>query len=216
MEARMQQDNHLIVEKRALLEAMLNHVPFDGWTAKAMAQAAKDCGYEPGLLARIFPNGAVEALDFWVAETDSAMLRVLDGRDLPALKIRERVRTAVLVRLELAAPHREAVRRALSLEALPQHAPRALQQLYRTVDAIWYAAGDTATDFNFYTKRMLLAGVYAATLMHWLDDKSEGFASTAAFLDRRLADVMRIQQAKGKLGKLFERLPNPFDHTRRA
>lgn len=209
-------DDHLIAEKRALLDALLAHVPFDGWTARAMTLAAKDCGYEAGMLARAFPGGAAEALDFWVAETDRAMLRVLDGRDLAAMKIRERVKTAILVRLELTAPHREAVRRALSLEALPQYAPKALQQLYRTVDAIWYAAGDTATDFNFYTKRMLLAGVYATTLLHWLDDKSEGFASTAAFLDRRLADVMRIQQAKGKLGKLFDRLPNPLGRTRRV
>jgi ubiquinone biosynthesis protein COQ9 len=130
--------------------------------------------------------------------------------------VRDRVKTAVLTRLELAAPYREAVRRALALEALPQHAPRALKQLYRTVDAIWYAAGDTATDFNFYSKRMLLAGVYAATLLHWLDDRSENFAGTSAFLDRRLVDVMRIQQAKGKLGKLVEKLPNPFRHLRRA
>lgn len=209
-------NEHLLSEKRALLEAMLPHVPFDGWTAKTLALAAKDAGLEPGLPARAFPGGAAEALDFWVAETDRAMLRALESRDLNAMKIRERVKTAVLVRLELVAAHREAVRRALTLEALPQQGPRALKQLYRTVDAIWYAAGDTATDYNFYTKRMLLAGVYAATLLHWLDDKSEGFAATAAFLDRRLSDVMKIQQAKGKLGKLVERLPNPFRRLRRA
>lgn len=209
-------NEHLLTEKRALLEAMLPHVPFDGWTAKTLALAAKDTGLDTGLLARAFPGGAADALDFWVAETDRAMLRALESRDLAAMKIRERVKTAVLVRLELVAAHREAVRRALTLEALPQQGPRALKQLYRTVDAIWYAAGDTATDFNFYTKRMLLGGVYAATLLHWLDDKSEGFAATAAFLDRRLSDVMKIQQAKGKLGKLVERLPNPFRHLRRV
>lgn len=209
-------NDHLLTEKRALLEAMLPHVPFDGWTAKTLAMAAKDAGLDAGLPARAFPGGAADALDFWVAETDRAMLRALESRDLAAMKIRERVKTAVLVRLELVAAHREAVRRALTLEALPQQGPRALKQLYRTVDAIWYAAGDTATDFNFYSKRMLLGGVYAATLLHWLDDKSEGFAATAAFLDRRLSDVMKIQQAKGKLGKLVERLPNPFRHLRRA
>lgn len=209
-------NDHLLTEKRALLEAMLPHVPFDGWTAKTLAMAAKDAGLDAGLPARAFPGGAADALDFWVAETDRAMLRALESRDLAAMKIRERVKTAVLVRLELVAAHREAVRRALTLEALPQQGPRALKQLYRTVDAIWYAAGDTATDFNFYSKRMLLGGVYAATLLHWLDDKSEGFAATSAFLDRRLSDVMKIQQAKGKLGKLVERLPNPFRHLRRA
>lgn len=208
--------DHLLSEKRALLEAMLPHVPFDGWTAKALNLAARDAGLESGVVLRAFPGGAADVLDFWVAETDAAMLRMLEGRDLNAMKVRDRVRLAVMTRLELAAPHREAVRRALTVEALPQHAPRALKQVYRTVDAIWYAAGDTATDFNFYTKRMLLAGVYGATLLHWLDDKSENFAGTAAFLERRLADVMRIQQAKGKLAKLVDKLPNPFRNLRRA
>lgn len=209
-------DDHLLTEKRALLAAMLPHVPFDGWSAKSLNLAAADCDYDAGIAMRAFPGGAAEVLDFWVTETDAAMLRALESRDLAAMKVRERVKLAVLTRLELVAPHREAVRRALTLEALPQHAPRALKQLYRTVDAIWYAAGDTATDFNFYTKRMLLAGVYATTLMHWLDDKSEGFAGTAAFLDRRLVDVMHIQQAKGRLSKLADRLPNPFRRLRRV
>ncbi|WP_341914184.1 COQ9 family protein [Ferrovibrio terrae] len=209
-------DEHLLTEKRALLAAMLLHVPFDGWSGKTLAQAAQDCGFDAGMASRAFPGGAAAALDFWVTETDAAMLRALESHDLAAMKVRDRVKLAVLTRLEIVAPHREAVRRALALEALPQHAPRMLRQVYRTVDAIWYAAGDTATDFNFYSKRMLLAGVYAATLLHWLDDKSEGFAGTAAFLDRRLADVMRIQQAKGRLGKLVEKLPNPFRNLRRA
>lgn len=209
-------EDHLLAEKRALLAAMLPHVPFDGWSAKSLNLATHDCGYDVGVTLRAFPGGAVDVLDFWVAETDAAMLRALESRDLAAMKVRERVKTAILTRLELAAPHREAVRRALTLQAMPQYAPRAMKQVYRTVDAIWYAAGDTATDFNFYTKRMLLAGVYAATLLHWLDDKSEGFAGTAAFIDRRLADVMRIQQAKGQLGKLVDRLPNPFRRLRRV
>lgn len=202
-------DDHLLDEKRALLAALLVHVPFDGWSARALAAAAKDCGYDAGLVARAFPDGAVAALDFWVAETDAAMLHALEGRDLAAMKVRERVKTAILTRFELVAAHREAVRRAMTLQALPQHVPHALRQLYRTVDAIWYAAGDTATDFNFYTKRLLLAGVYSTTLLRWLDDKSEGFAATADFLDRRLADVMRIQQVKGRFAKLADRLPDP-------
>lgn len=212
----MSDTDHLLDDKRALLEALLPHVPFDGWSAKALAQAAQDGGRDQALVLRAFPGGGTDALDFWIAETDRAMLRALESRDLAAMKIRERVKVAVLVRLELVAAHREAVRRALTLEALPQQGPKALGQLYRTVDAIWYAAGDTATDFNFYTKRMLLGGVYAATLLYWLDDKSEGFAATATFLDRRLSDVMKIQQAKSKLGKLLDSLPNPFRHFRRV
>jgi ubiquinone biosynthesis protein COQ9 len=105
------------------------------------------------------------------------------------------------VRLELLQPHREAVRRGIAFLALPANVALGTRLLYRTVDAIWYAAGDTATDYNFYTKRALLAGVYASTLLYWLDDASDGYADTWAFLDRRIADAMRIPQAVGRFGK---------------
>ncbi len=209
-------ENHLLPEKRRLLEALLSHAAFDGWTSQALARAAQDCGFEAGLVARAFPGGVFEALDFWVRETDQAMIKAFDARNGNALKIRERIALAVMLRLEIAAPHREALRRALSLAAMPHLAPRFLAQLYRTVDAIWYTAGDTATDFNFYTKRMLLAGVYSATLLTWLDDSSEDFAATRGFLARRIEDVMKIQKARGGLDKLLARLPDPRRFMKRV
>ena len=63
---------------------------------------------------------------------------------------------------------------------------------------MWRLAGDTATDYNHYTKRLTLSAVYTSTLLAWLDDDSEGFADTAAFLDRRLDDVMRFEKWKGE------------------
>lgn len=209
-------ETHLLEEKRQLLKALLPHVPFDGWSAKALAAAAKDSGMDAGMASRVFPKGAAEALDFWIRETDTAMLAALEAQDMAALKIRERIAAAVMTRLDLVAPHREAVRRALALEAQPHQAPRLLGQLYRSVDAIWYAAGDTATDFNFYSKRLLLAGVYGATLLYWLEDKSEGFSATRAFLMRRVEDVMRIQKLRASLEKAVARLPNPFRFLKRA
>lgn len=212
----MSESAHLLQEKQALLAAMLPHVAFDGWSATALAAAARDAGMDAGLVSRAFPGGALAVLDFWVRETDRAMVAAFEAQQGQALKIRERIALAIMLRLEIAAPHREAVRRAMTLAAQPHLAPRFLGQLYRTVDAIWYAAGDTATDFNFYTKRLLLAGVYSATLLVWLDDKSAGFAATRAFLARRIEDVMRIQQARGKLENLAARLPNPLRRFRRA
>lgn len=209
-------DTHLLDEKRRLLAALLAHVPFDGWTAQALSRAAADAGFDQGVVARAFPGGAADALDFWVAETDAAMLAAMETDGAAPMKLRERIAAAVMLRLDLVAPHREAVRRALALEALPQHAPRLLHQLYRTVDAIWYAAGDTSTDFNFYTKRLLLAGVYSATLLHWLDDKSEGFSATRAFLGRRIGEVMQIQKARGRLTEVAGRLPNPWNWLRKT
>ena len=121
-----------------------------------------------------------------------------------------RIRRALGLRFEIVAPWREAVRRALSVLAMPPHAALGLRLVYETVDGIWYAAGDTATDFSFYTKRATLAGVYGATLLYWLDDRSDGFADTQAFLDRRLADVAHLTKARARLDEALARLPNPF------
>jgi ubiquinone biosynthesis protein COQ9 len=122
------------------------------------------------------------------------------------LKIRERVALAVRTRLLQHAAHREALRALAAFLALPAHAGLATRCLWRTVDAMWRAIGDTATDFNYYTKRALLAGVYGSTLLVWLDDSSEGFADSFAFLDRRIADVMTIERGKARLGQCLDSL----------
>jgi ubiquinone biosynthesis protein COQ9 len=199
-----------------LLAAALPHVAFDGWTVKTLNQAAADCGLDAADALRACPRGVIDLLDHWVAVSDRAMLDELANRDLAALKIRERVALAIRLRLEPLFGQREAVRRALALQALPQHAPGALRQLYRTVSAIWYAVGDTATDWNHYSKRALLAGVYSAVLLYWLNDKSEGATATWDFLDRRLADTMKLQKLSGGAQRLVDRLPDPFRLLRRV
>jgi ubiquinone biosynthesis protein COQ9 len=197
---------HLENEQRALLEAALTHVPFEGWSRRALAAATRDCGYEPSRARRAFPRGIGDLVDFFAAEADHRMLAALASYDLGAMRIRERIAKAARCRLELLAPHREAVRYAIAFCAQPGRAPAGLAALYRTVDAMWRAAGDTATDFNFYTKRILLSGVYTTTLLYWLDDRSSGSADSWAFLDRRITNVMEIQKARGRLEGLVGRL----------
>ena len=196
--------------RREILAALLPQVPFDGWTWKAMRAAALAAGHESSAADRAFPGGPIQAVALFVAEADRRMLETLETRDLAALPIRQRIAAAVRVRLEAHAGQREAVRRALSLQLLPGNAPGALKGLYRTVDAIWWACGDTATDFNHYTKRALLAGVYASTLVHWLNDPSDGAEDTWHFLNRRIEGVMKIQKARGRFDRLLARLPNPI------
>lgn len=200
---------YLAAERRRILKAALGHAAFDGWAA-ALSRAVTDCGYDRVMAARAFPGGTAELIEFYMAESDREMLAALEQVDLAELRIRERIATAVRTRLEAVAGQREAIRRALAFQMLPGQAGRAARGLYRTVDAIWRACGDTATDFNFYTKRGLLAGVYASTLLFWLNDKSEGFADSWEFLDRRIAAVMTIQKATGRLAKLRERVPSPW------
>lgn len=199
-----------------VLDAALPHVPFDGWTEATLTRGAADAGLAPHAALQAFPRGVLEAVEHFSRRADRRMMEALEARDRAALKVRERVALGVRLRLEQNAAHREAIRHALGLLALPLNAPLAAKLLYRTVDAIWYAAGDTATDFNFYTKRGLLAGVYGATLLYWLDDRSEGQADSWAFLDRRIAEVMRAPRALGELQKRIESLLPPIFPFRRG
>lgn len=180
-----------------LAEAMLPHVPFDGWTTQAARAAATDLGLPPERAGIVFPGGAADMVAAYIDVADARMLRALGDR-LHNLKIRDRIATAVRTRLEQASGEREAVRRALTVLAMPQNAGLGARTLWKTADTIWRAAGDTATDYNHYTKRLTLGGVYASTLLVWLDDQSDDFADTWAFLDRRIGDVMRFEKAKAR------------------
>ena len=205
----------LIARKDALLEATLPEVTFDGWSLVALRNGAKAAGIAESEIALLFPDGPGEAalwLDDWA---DRRMLAALDSMDLAEMKVRRRVAAGVEARLTVLAPYREAVRRAIALKATPWGAVRAAQILYRTVDAIWYAAGDTATDFNFYTKRSLLAAVYTPTILYWLNDRSENSGDSFAFLDRRLAEIMKLPQLGGQLRKAAQRAVTPFKLFRR-
>ena len=108
---------------------------------------------------------------------------------LEAAHATDRVAQAITARLEIVEPWREAVRRALTVLALPQNAPLGLRLLYATVDAIWYAAGDAATDVSFYTKRLDPGprSTRPPCYTELEDQLPEGFADTRAFIDRRLA-----------------------------
>ncbi len=193
-----------------ILDATLAHVPFDGWTRAALDAGARDAGLDAIAVLRAFPGGAPEAVRFWSTDADRRMLLALEGTDLAAMRTRERVAAAVRARLEAVIVHREALRRALALLALPQHALHAPRLTWRTVDAIWWAAGDKSTDVNFYTKRALLAGVYGATLLFFLEDRSEGCAETWAFLDRRIADALAVPKALAQFGERLGNFPNPL------
>ena len=199
-----------------LLLAVLPHVAFDGWTDRALAAGARDAGMPEIDVQRFFPGGVKEIIAHFGDWADRRMAAELARHDPAALRLRERVALAVRLRLEALAPYREAVRRALAWLALPTNAPRAARALWRTVDAIWYAVGDRSADFAFYTKRALLAGVVSTTSLYWLEDGSEGFGATWAFLDRRIADVMRIPALKGRVERFAARLPDPFRILRTA
>ena len=169
---------------------------FDGWNEKAVDSAADQTDIDPAQARLAFPKDAAHMIDAYIQGVDAAMEAHFTPKRIATMKIRERIRALIWYRLEIMAPAREAVRSALSILAMPQNVPLALRIGWRSADLMWRIAGDTATDYNHYTKRLILSGVYASTLLAWLDDQSEGWMETGAFLDRRLADVMRFEKWK--------------------
>lgn len=202
--------DHIVKARAAILAAALPNVAFDGWTTKVMREASDTAGISHGQMRLAFPGGVTDLVDCFLADGDRRMEEALAACDLGALKIRERITLGVRTRIEVDAKDREAVRRAVTLLALPLSGATGPHALYRTVDAIWRAVGDTSTDFNFYTKRAILAGVYSAVTITWFGDESEDYADTWAFLDRRIADVMKIEKAKAGVQKLGALLPDPI------
>lgn len=182
-----------------IITAALPHVPFDGWSLKSLAQGAEDAGYTRSDMLRVFPAGHMQAVDYFFALSDDALKEALKSYHLESMKIRERIALAVRLRIEVHDGHKEALKRAVSLYMLPFNLGRAMHSLYRTMDAIWHAVGDRSTDFNFYSKRATLAGVYVATLNYWITDESPGHRATWEYLDRRIETVMKIEKFKARI-----------------
>ena len=174
------------------------HAVFDGWTATAVEAASVQLGVDPAQARLAFPKDPAGMVTAWIEGVDAAMEAHFTPDVIAAMKIRDRIRSMIWFRLEATGTAREAVRSALAIFAMPQNVPLALKTGWRSADLMWRLAGDTATDFNHYTKRLIVSGVYTATLLAWLDDESEGWADTAAFLDRRLAGVMRFEKWKAE------------------
>jgi ubiquinone biosynthesis protein COQ9 len=185
-----------------LIAAVLLHVPFDGWSSAALRRAAEDCSVAPETATALFPGGARDLINWHSRWADRRMMDALTEGGIEDMRIRDRIAFAVMTRFEQNAGEREAVRAALSFLALPQNGPLAADLLYHTVDDMWFACGDRSTDWNFYSKRGLLAGVYSSTLMVWLNDESEDFQTTRRFLDRRIGNVMAIPKIKGRVAKV--------------
>lgn len=192
-------DNATLAEIRlALAPEIANAAVFDGWSPAALEAAAFATEVDPAIARIAFPGGAAEMIAAWIASIDAAMEEeFVDGR-LGAMPIRERIRALVQFRLDAIVGLEEAVRRALAIQAMPQNVVAALRQGWASADRMWRLAGDTATDYNHYTKRAILAGIYAAALAVAIEDESEDKADTRAFLDRRIEGVMQFEKAKAK------------------
>lgn len=171
---------------------------FDGWTNAARDAAASSQGVDAALASLAFDHGPMDMIEAWISHVDAQLIEAFPPERIAAMKIRERIQALVAFRFEAVTHQREALRRATAIMALPGNIARTAKLSWRTADLIWRLAGDTATDYNHYTKRTILAGVYGSTLMAFLDDESPDFVDTHAFLTRRIDNVMQFEKAKAK------------------
>lgn len=211
----MSDEIDLIGQQKDILNAATKHIAFDGWSYTAWKHGAKDAGIDENTARRLYPGTAASMVALHNRIADTNMVEALAGYienlgGLENARIRDVIAAAVKFRLTNVSDDREAVRRGITLLALPGNAAIAAKLLYRTVDSIWQTAGDTSTDYNFYTKRALLAGVYSSTLLYWLNDHSEGFSDTWAFLDRRIEDALKIPKLTQAPKRALSNLPNPM------
>jgi len=194
--------------RAALADGIASNAAFDGWGEQARDMAADAAGVDRDIARLAFKDGPVAMIDAWFARIDQAMVEAVPADQAAAMKIRQRITALVEARLAAAAPNREALRRALAILAMPQNAASGARLGWRTVDAIWAQAGDTATDYNHYTKRATLFAVYASTIAVFLNDESEEYADTRAFLARRIEGIMRFEKWKAGMVKRGENMPS--------
>lgn len=200
-QAQPEEEDRIVMTRRAVLDCALPHVPFDGWSDRTLAQAVDDAGVDAGLARLAFPRGGVDlALAFHYAK-DAELVTRLNAEDLMGLRFRDRVAYAIALRLELVERDREAVRRGAALFALPTHAADGARAIWHTADAIWKALGDTSTDYNWYTKRTTLSAVYSSCVLYWLGDETPNFSSTREFIQRRIDNVMTFEEVKARIAK---------------
>lgn len=189
-----------------ILEAFPVHAARLGWTDEALKAACDEVQLSEGEAALACPRGAFDLFDAFADRADQAMLDALADLDLPTMRIRDKVRAAVQLRLEAQAPYKEAARAMTRALARPDRAPEAARILWRTADRIWRALGDTSTDENFYTKRAILSGVLASTYARWFTDNTADHSETWSFLDARIENVMQFEKFKARLKPISERV----------
>jgi len=197
--------------KAAVLDAALKRAPDEGFTDAMLTAAGKDAGAAAEMVLHLFPQGPASLVEFFSEQSDAVMERAFAEKNLTEMKVRERISAAVLARIDAIRPHKEAARRAAAFLLMPAHAALGMKLLYQTVDAMWRGAGDTSTDFNFYTKRAILSAVYSSTLMRWFNDASENESTTHEFLAARIENVMQFEKFKAEMRARTKDMPSFAD-----
>lgn len=202
------EESPLAAIRRQLALPVAANAVFDGWSAAAVDSAAAALGIDPAVARLAFPKDQAAMVAAYVEAIDEALVAAFPPDAIAAMRVSQRIRAILLKRFELMLPAREAVRVALAILGRPPNLATAARLGWRSSDTMWRLAGDSATDFNHYSKRAILGTITTATLLVWIDDDSAGQTETIAFLDRRLAGVARFEKAKAGWSGSSERRPS--------
>ena len=185
-------------EVSKLMLAALPNVAFDGWSNSTFVAACREADISERKARLFCPRGALDLAVAFHKWGDNQFEISFKKKRISKLKVREKIKKAVELRIKLASD-REAVRRGVVLFALPIYAFEGSRLIWDTADLIWESIGDNSEDYNWYSKRTILSAVYAATVLYWLGDNSEESKETLHFLERRIEDVMNFESAKVQL-----------------
>ena len=199
------------ITRQNILKAALPITAFEGWTTRTLSEACHACDLPKGAEGVYFPDGPLELIAFWSEECDAAVEAHLESLDISKMRIRDKVTSGVIARLEAIGPHGEAAKRASARLALPDAIGQGPAQIWRAADTIWRAIGDSSTDYNYYSKRTILSGVLTSSLISWLSDETRDKAKARAFVDARIENVMQFEKAKWTLKEKTQNWPNPAE-----
>ena len=192
--------------KQKFLYYVLDDINLNGWSKNFFDSYSREGIFTNNEIRVFFPNGRVDFLRYWFDISEKLMLEDLSKVEIQELKVREKIKKIIRVRLERWKSYKVAIKRTLPILIMPSSDTLLSCSLMKTSDSIWKSAGDRSVDFNFYTKRGLLLGVYSTTLIFWLDDNSKDDQKTWEFLDRRVEEVLQIPKVKTRINETLHRI----------
>ena len=185
--------------EQAVLDAAVQRAPALGWNSRLVRAACEANGLSRGDEELLLPNGPRDLALLLSRRHDARAMQALEATPPQTLKIRERIATALSARMEAGAADLPATKRCAAFLSLPQNTDLGLRLAWETSDLLWRWAGDTATDWNHYSKRTILSGILIPALtMRWFDGRD----AAEAFVAARIENVMAFE--KWKAGKDFE------------
>lgn len=196
-------------EKILILEDFLKNASFDGWSESSLIKSAQNCNFAKDYYKLLFPQGISDLTDFFYNYTTEKMTNIfLDQENTEKLKIREKIAFLIEIRINIYDSYKESIRSLLTHNLYPQNILNAQLNIWKICDQIWFLAGDKSTDFNYYSKRALLEGVYSSSVLFWLEDKSDNWEETKSFIAVQITRVLKIGKFSSELSSSIKNFYN--------